>query len=209
MINEFILRYNDDNQIEDMVLPYELVNHISMFLNNKDWKTLSIISKEINSILSLQIPERKAKRYIQDRLNKYTDEKYIDRASKNGDLDSVKWFHDNYTNECTDYAMDLASRGGYIDIVKFLHIYRTEGCTVYAMDVAAQYGHFKIVKYLDKIGKKCTTNAMDLAFRRHNYEIVIWLYKNRTEGFTLDELQLFMVDNNITCDHHPDFNDYL
>ena len=54
-----------------------------------------------------------------------------------GDLDVVKWLHENRSEGCSIWAMDYAANNGHLEIVKFLHENRTEGCTTCAMDNAA------------------------------------------------------------------------
>ncbi|KAL7747481.1 Canalicular multispecific organic anion transporter 2 [Sorochytrium milnesiophthora] len=45
----------------------------------------------------------------------------MDKAAASGDLDLVRWFHQNRTEGCTAHAMKRAAGGGYLSIVKFLH----------------------------------------------------------------------------------------
>src|SRR3989304_1963442 len=70
---------------------------------------------------------------IQERINL---EKAIkigwDKLAENGNLDVIKWLHENRTEGCTKCAMDDAAENGYLKIVKFLHENRREGCTTKA-----------------------------------------------------------------------------
>ncbi|KAL7749295.1 hypothetical protein RI367_005165 [Sorochytrium milnesiophthora] len=45
----------------------------------------------------------------------------MDKAAASGDLDLVRWFHQNRTEGCTAEAMAEAARCGSLSIVKFLH----------------------------------------------------------------------------------------
>ncbi|KAL7751461.1 LON peptidase N-terminal domain and RING finger protein 2 [Sorochytrium milnesiophthora] len=45
----------------------------------------------------------------------------MDKAAASGDLDLVRWFHQNRTEGCTRKAMAEAARCGSLSIVKFLH----------------------------------------------------------------------------------------
>ena len=41
-------------------------------------------------------------------------------AVQNGDLDMVKWFHENRTEGCTRDALVMAAMHGFLDIVQWL-----------------------------------------------------------------------------------------
>ena len=110
-------------------------------------------------------------------------------AAKLGDLEMVKWVHENIGDCCSAQAMDLAAAYGYFDIVKFLHHHRTEGCTIEAMNFAAMNGHFEVLKWLhENRTEGCTTIAMDYAAQNGHFEIVEFLHKNRSEGCTKDAM---------------------
>ena len=72
----------------------------------------------------------------------------MDAAAKIGDVEIVKWVHENIQDCCTTWAMDYAAMNGHFQVVKCLHEKRTEGCTTDAMDLAAANGHLEIVKWL-------------------------------------------------------------
>ena len=55
---------------------------------------------------------------------------------KSGDLEIMKWLHDNNVKGCT-IAMDCAALKGQLNTVKWLHENRTEGSTNNAMNLAA------------------------------------------------------------------------
>ena len=100
-----------------------------------------------------------------------------------GNLDIIRWFHQNRTEGCSFKAMDYAAKEGHIEIVKWLHENRTEGCSSNAMDFAAENGHLNIVKWLhNNRTEGCTTNAIDYAAKNGHIEIVKWFYENRDEG---------------------------
>ena len=100
-----------------------------------------------------------------------------------GELEIVKWLHENRTVGCSKSAMDWAADCGQLDVVKWLHENRTEGCTTDAMDWAAMNGHLNIVKWLhENRAEGCTKRAMNSAAQTGNLKMVKWLYENRTEG---------------------------
>ena len=76
------------------------------------------------------------------------DTSILDSAAKSGNLDLVRFLHENRTEGCTTDAIDGAAACGRLDIVRFLHENRTEGCTPRAMDNAATFGDLDIVRFL-------------------------------------------------------------
>ena len=73
----------------------------------------------------------------------------MDWAARYGNLDIVRFLHNNRTEGCTHWAMNWsACHGCYLDIVRFLHYNRTEGCTKYAIDSALRNNHTDIVNFL-------------------------------------------------------------
>jgi len=106
----------------------------------------------------------------------------MDHLTSTGNLEIVKWLHENRKANCSVYAMNNAAQNGHLEIVKWLHENRKEGCTKYAMDYAA---NLEIVKWLHYNRKEgCTAYAMDYAAQKGNIEIVKWLHYNRKEGCT-------------------------
>ncbi|OQS01801.1 hypothetical protein THRCLA_21613 [Thraustotheca clavata] len=83
----------------------------------------------------------------------------MDLSAMYGDMEMVRFLHQNRTEGCTANAMDYAAFNGQLDIVKFLRcttkamnhaaakgfldINRTEGCTKDAMDNAAENGYLQ------------------------------------------------------------------
>lgn len=82
----------------------------------------------------------------------------MDVAAVCGNLEVLKWLHDNTSAGCTTDAMDIAASDGRLDMVLWFHKNRREGCTSDAMNRAAANGHLEVVK---------------------------WLYENRSEGSPL------------------------
>ncbi|KAG1693008.1 hypothetical protein DVH05_024044 [Phytophthora capsici] len=142
--------------------------------------------------------------------------KAMNSAAYHGHLDVVKWLHHNRTEGCTTKAMDGAAARGHLDMVKWLHANRTEGCTDKAMTWAAQNGHLDVVKWLYEIGEDCerytmdyvtdfnvmkwlhentpdrlcSTTAIDNWAELGRLDLVMWLYENRTEGYSTHAIEM-------------------
>ena len=83
--------------------------------------------------------------------------------------------------------MDVAAENGQLEVVKWLHENRTEGCTEKAMGWAAYNGHLEVVKWLyendaESRKKSCTTNSIICAYNGDHFDIANWLQENRPEG---------------------------
>jgi len=69
-------------------------------------------------------------------------------AAKYGQLEFIKYLHENQIEGCTICTMKWATLNGRINIVKFLCENRTEGCTANAIDWARDRGYFSIAEYI-------------------------------------------------------------
>ncbi|EGG15520.1 hypothetical protein DFA_10362 [Cavenderia fasciculata] len=119
--------------------------------------------------------------------------KAMDRAASNGNLEVVKFLHLKRNEGCTTKAMDKAAANGKLEVVKFLHLNRNEGCTTKAMDRAASKGHLEMVKFLHTNRTEgCTTDAIDSAAHNSHLETVEFLHKHRTEGCTVSAILKFI-----------------
>ena len=115
----------------------------------------------------------------------YKKESYImDYVAKYGNLEILKWLHQNTKQKCTVLAMEFAASCGHLEVIKWLD--QSGGmCTFRAIDRAAENGHLEIVKWLHENRKEgCTTMAMDWAASNGHLEIVKWLHRYRKEGCT-------------------------
>ncbi|EFA75795.1 hypothetical protein PPL_10850 [Heterostelium album PN500] len=114
--------------------------------------------------------------------NQKLSENDIDGAARSGNVDVVRYLHENTTVRCTTDAMNNGAIDGHYEIVKFLNENRSEGCTSEAMDFAA-YGYLDVVKYLhENRTEGCSEQAMLSASTRGHLEILKFLQENRTEG---------------------------
>lgn len=108
----------------------------------------------------------------------------IDIAAKYGNLDIVRYLHENRPMEASSHAFDFAAACGYLDIVKFLHYNRSEGGTFDAIDGAAANGNLDIVMWVTENVPESEASyyAMDYAAANGHLEVVEYLFKNREEG---------------------------
>ena len=103
----------------------------------------------------------------------------MDAAAMIGDIEIVKWVHENIQDCCTTRTMNNAAENGHLEVVKWLHENRTEGCTTDAMDWAASKGHLEVVKWLhENRTEGCTKNAIDCAAYNGHHEVVKWLHEH-------------------------------
>ncbi|EGG18724.1 cytochrome P450 family protein [Cavenderia fasciculata] len=90
-------------------------------------------------------------KYLHENRSEGCTRRAMDEAcGDEGSLEMVKWLHFNRTEGCSANAMDTAARYGKIDIVKFLHYNRTEGCSIDSMGAAAQYGHLEVMEFIQE-----------------------------------------------------------
>jgi len=131
--------------------------------------------KEFNNWHNLEI----IKSFYRLNISYNYSEKHLDYAASLGNLEVIKWLHENRQEGCTINAMNWAAYNGYIEVVKWLHENRKEGCTIKAMDYAAENGHLEVVKWLHENRKEgCTIRAMDNAAYYGHIEVVKWLNDN-------------------------------
>ncbi|ETW05041.1 hypothetical protein H310_04086 [Aphanomyces invadans] len=106
----------------------------------------------------------------------------MDCAAAYGQLETVRWLHENRSEGCTVNAMHNAAHEGHLSVVEFLHFNRSEGCGAQAMDLAASNGHLHVVQWLHKNRTEgCTVEAMVWAAGNGHLDIVKWLHENRPE----------------------------
>ncbi len=163
-------------------LSIDLIHLIQQYLDPKSFVNSLRSSKLFNIKDHNSITKNT---YLSIKYN-YMEKKYknesIDGLAKYGDLEGIKWLHEN-GEECTQDAMNWAAIRGHLEVVKFLHFNRKEGCSRDAMDKAAGNGHLDVVKFLHINRREgCSTDAMDNAAWMGHLDIVIWLHENRIEG---------------------------
>ncbi|EFA80849.1 hypothetical protein PPL_06437 [Heterostelium album PN500] len=130
-----------------------------------------------------------------------------------GNLDLLKFFHQNRSEGCTSLAMHNAAINGQLKIVEFLHANRTEGCRENTLDETAGAGHLDVVQWFHRNKKNLNSNmAIELASAGGHLDVVQWLTKNRTEPCTylalnkaisnghLNVSQYLYEEHNLQCD---------
>ena len=132
-------------------LPDNVLGHIlCQIIDSKQFRDMSSFSRtcrkmndiycEIqNTLRKSEIEYEKWRVINREKMLQMTEtcDREIEFASQNGDLNILKFFHDNQKKGFTTRAMDFASAYGHLDIVKFLHENRKEGCTESAMNWAS------------------------------------------------------------------------
>lgn len=104
-------------------------------------------------------------------------EAVMDAATQMGQLEMIRYLHENRTEGCTASAMDQAASNGHLDVVRFLHEYRTEGGSQFMVTYAARNGHLDIVRYLyeHRSVTSCFTLALAPAASAGHLDIVKYL----------------------------------
>ncbi|GMF41739.1 unnamed protein product [Phytophthora lilii] len=148
----------------------------------------------VRSISGLVVEDADPHRKIITNKNVYrlswTSSEPMDDAAANGELEAVKWLHENRSEGCTTAAMDEAAANGHLGVLQWLHENRSEGCTAHAMDFAASNGHLEVVQWLQAHTLAgCTTAAMDLAAAGGHMKVLKWLSSNRSEGCTVAAIE--------------------
>ncbi|EFA81936.1 hypothetical protein PPL_05169 [Heterostelium album PN500] len=110
------------------------------------------------------------------------------QAVFSGQLDTVKWIHENTNAPWDHMAMDIAAGKGYVEILEWLHHNRTEGCSKIAIINAIQNGHLNVLKFM-LTNRTNVTITWDVEVTA-NLELLQWLYANSTE-----ELSTFVPDS--------------
>ena len=127
-------------------IPTDIIDEILNYLNNQDYYSSLLTCKLFHTF------DKNLVTYQRLLYRKYNN-KTIDQLVLTGDLDGIKWLHNNGKEGFTYETMDCAAKYGYLDMIQWLHQNREEGCTYKAMDWAARDGHLDVVEYLKSIKK--------------------------------------------------------
>ncbi|XP_063899860.1 uncharacterized protein LOC135119379 [Zophobas morio] len=105
-----------------------------------------------------------------------------------GNLETIKFLHNNNAGGCTPEVVDLAAKNNHLDIIKYLRENRSEGCTPYALNNAIQGGYTNIASYLLENFEVCfnLSEAVELAAEEGNLDIIDLLVVH-----TMKHLNLF------------------
>lgn len=103
----------------------------------------------------------------------------MDGATKNGNIEIVRFLHQNRSEGCTKKAMNEAARYGHLDVIRFLQRNRTEGCTRSAMNNASQHGHLSVVEFLCNHYKNVSRipEALRAARKKRQWHVVEFLQR--------------------------------
>ena len=97
-------------------------------------------------------------------------------------LPIVKWLCTKI--KPTQTCMDCACERNSLDVAKFLYEKYGLMCTDTSFDVTASEGHIEMIHWLTSIGNTATMDAVDSCACTNQFDMLIWLDKNRTEKGT-------------------------
>ena len=131
----------------------------------------------------------------------YTDT--INYAAKNGDLEVIKFFHENNKKGFTANAMNYAVKNGHVEVVKFLHQNRKEECwpkfTKERVEIVSRYTSVDVVKYLHEnnlLGEFSIDHGITEAANAGRLDIVKYLYEYIPKYSTSSVLLSAIKNNN-------------
>jgi len=126
----------------------------------------------------------------------YPDADHIQLAIDMGNVDILKLLF-QYNNELG--CLDSAAQLGHIEMVKYVVDGDTRvdenGLEIVFVDIiddAVVSGKIELVEYLHNLPRtkhSCSTDAIDLASKHGYFDIVRFLYENRSEGFTSNAIK--------------------
>ena len=183
--------------VVDFQLSEKCKNEKELFLaamEKENWKVMDWLSKNEPDTLELPIINYRgdtfpnvaysrlgALQWLHTHMNSSFPhwQAYMDVAASSGNLELVKFLHENRTEGCTVNAMNGAARNGHLDIVEWLHLNRNEGCTTNAMDGAAANGHINVLEWLHaNRSEGYTDQILSVAARNGHMETVEWIHQN-------------------------------
>eukprot|EP01133_Synstelium_polycarpum_P019726 gene19726-23631_t len=112
----------------------------------------------------------------------------LDAAADSGNLDVVRFIHENTTYGCTEEALTLAVTGGHYEVVEFLLANRTENNSSEALEVATS---IDIVKLLLANGAQVTQKVIDNAASAGRIDILTCLGWPSNAAYAVSKSSLF------------------
>ncbi|EFA81847.1 hypothetical protein PPL_05079 [Heterostelium album PN500] len=129
---------------------------------------------------------------------KCTDSMYL--ASDYNYFDILKWLNENRSGEgCSYNEMDVAATNGNLEIVRFLHQNRSEGCSYNAFDGAAENGHLHVVQWLyaNRTNEGFSVGTIDQVAMKGHHQVVEWLELNTTQRCSRDILEYVVEEGHL------------
>jgi hypothetical protein len=110
---------------------------------------------------------------IKPHLSKYKKKDLYPRmAAKAGSINSLMFFSENQFGLFTTDTMDDAAAEGNLEIVKWLHENRSEGCSLHAINKACEGNHVSVAEFLCNNRKEgFTPDAIVSAIMHQNQEL--------------------------------------
>lgn len=140
-----------------------------------------------------------------------TSNQVIVYAAMNGQLDIVKYLHENGADIEKDdnNALEMAARNGHLDVVKYLHENGADVDKCSALEVAATHNHMDVVKYLYENGasikEHCSGMTSLILAERGELEALKYLHENGMDIMVADGAAILWA----VCAGHLDVVKYL
>ncbi|KAE9060732.1 hypothetical protein PF010_g30099 [Phytophthora fragariae] len=98
----------------------------------------------------------------------------IRRAVSRGDLNVVKWFHQNYFELCERDLLQLAVRSGRMDVTRWLSEHGYEINTLELVVVAVETDNVTLVRWLIENGPALDVSTAAILARNEEYMEAMW-----------------------------------
>ncbi|KAE8891365.1 hypothetical protein PF010_g17795 [Phytophthora fragariae] len=98
----------------------------------------------------------------------------IRRAVSRGDLNVVKWFHQNYSDFCERDLLHLAVRSGHMDVARWLSEHGYEIDTLELVVAAVETDNVTLVRWLIENGPALDVSTAALLARNDDYVEAMW-----------------------------------
>ena len=115
-------------------IPSDLIDEILNYLNNQDYYSSLLACKLFHTF------DKNLVTYQRLLYRKYNN-KTLNQLARKGDLEGIKWLHQNRKEGYSSYAMNLAAENGHLNVIQWVHQNRKERCTTFSMNFAAANGH--------------------------------------------------------------------
>lgn len=113
----------------------------------------------------------------------YWHARAMDAAIEAGDRSMLDYLSNNRPFECTTRGLTKATVRGDLEMVKWLHEngFKSTGDP---KEYAAEHGHLAILQWLFEISPESTEEVMNCAVSNNHLNVVKWLHGNQAEGCT-------------------------
>ncbi|KAE8992578.1 hypothetical protein PF011_g17501 [Phytophthora fragariae] len=98
----------------------------------------------------------------------------IRRAVSEGDLNMVKWFHQNYFELCERDLLQLAVQNGHMDVTRWLFEHGYEINTSELVVAAAESNNVTLVRWLIENGRTLDASTAAMLAKNDDYVEAMW-----------------------------------